>query len=195
MLNIRLKDSLRAVTVLMVATAVVLFISTSDALAEAPPAKSSGILPLPDYSGDFSKRSYLLGDLGGKRTEWANKGFTFDVGYNQYFQSVTNGGIDTDSEYGGTIDYNINLDFDRMGLIPGGLLQMRAVSRYGDSVNGTGSTSSRLPSRTPSKIWARPRVSVSTPRRFRQCWLRPARRPASDSSPGRSVPTRRFSSA
>lgn len=140
MLNIRLKDSLRAVTVLMVATAVVLFISTSDALAEAPPAKSSGILPLPDYSGDFSKRSYLLGDLGGKRTEWANKGFTFDVGYNQYFQSVTDGGIDTDSEYGGTIDYNINLDFDRMGLIPGGLLQMRAVSRYGDSVNGIAGT-------------------------------------------------------
>jgi hypothetical protein len=33
-------------------------------------------------------------------------------------------------------NYNINVDFDRMGLIPGGLLQMRAVSRYGNSVNG-----------------------------------------------------------
>ena len=51
-------------------------------------------------------------------------------------QAVTDGGVDTDSEYGGTIDYNINVDFDRMGLIPGGLLQIRAVSRYGNSVNG-----------------------------------------------------------
>ncbi len=39
------------------------------------------------------------------------------------------------SEYGGTIYYNVNLDFDRMGLIPGGLLTMRASSRYGKAVN------------------------------------------------------------
>lgn len=96
----------------------------------------SGLLPLPDYSGSLSERSYLLGNLGGSRTEWAKKGFTFDINYNQYFQGVVDGGVDTASEYGGTIDYNINVDFDRMGLIPGGLLQMRAVSRYGQSVNG-----------------------------------------------------------
>ena len=47
------------------------------------PVATSGILPLPDYSGDLSKRAYLLGDLGGKRTEWADKGVTFDVDYNQ----------------------------------------------------------------------------------------------------------------
>lgn len=109
--------------------------STSLAGDEAVETKSSGILPLPDYSGDFLERAYLLGDLGGKRTEWAEKGFTFDIAYNQYFQAVVDGGLDTGSAYGGTIDYNINVDFDRMGLIPGGLLQMRAVSRYGNSVN------------------------------------------------------------
>ena len=113
----------------------ILLASAPDTLADDVPAKSSGILPLPDYSGNFAKRSYLLGDFGGKRTEWAKKGFTFDIDYNQYFQAVTDGGADTGSEYGGTIDYNINIDFDRMGLIPGGLLQMRAVSRYGRSVN------------------------------------------------------------
>ncbi len=106
------------------------------AQADGAQAKSSGILPLPDYAGDFAERSYLLGDFGGKRAEWARKGFSFDIDYNQYFQAVTDGGADTGSEYGGTIDYNINIDFDRMGLIPGGLLQMRAVSRYGRSVNG-----------------------------------------------------------
>ena len=117
--------------------AVVLLLVMSAQLFTVPSAQaqSSGILPLPDYSGDFAKRSYLLGDFGGKRAEWAQMGFTFDIDYNQYFQAVTDGGIDRDSEYGGTIYYNVNLDFDRMGLIPGGLLQMRASSRYGKSVN------------------------------------------------------------
>ena len=117
--------------------AVVLLLVMSVLLFTVPSAQaqSSGILPLPDYSGDFAKRSYLLGDFGGKRAEWAQMGFTFDIDYNQYFQAVTDGGIDRDSEYGGTIYYNVNVDFDRMGLIPGGLLQMRASSRYGNSVN------------------------------------------------------------
>ena len=100
------------------------------------PETSRGLLPLPDYSGDIFSRSHLLGDFGGRRSAWADRGFTFDIDYNQYFQSVTKGGKETDSEYGGTIDYNLNIDFDRMDLIPGGLLQVRAVSRYGNSVNG-----------------------------------------------------------
>lgn len=132
--NRRTHPKKSAVVLLLVMSAMLL--AFPSAKADDAQAKSSGILPLPDYSGDFAKRSYLLGDFGGKRTEWAKKGFTFDVDYNQYFQSVTDGGVERDSEYGGTIDYNISIDFDRMGLIPGGLLQIRAVSRYGRSVNG-----------------------------------------------------------
>jgi porin len=135
MANIIFKNALRVAAVPLLGAAILLAPAT-DALADDAPAKSSGILPLADYSGDFAKRSYLLGDFGGKRSEWAEKGFTFDIDYNQYLQAVTTGGRDRDSEYGGTIDYNIKFDFDRMGLIPGGLLQMRAVSRYGNSVNG-----------------------------------------------------------
>ena len=101
----------------------------------AAPEKSHGILPLPDYSGDFFKRSYLLGDFGGKRSEWASKGVTFNIDSYQYLQSVTDGGAETDTKNGGVVDFNLVIDFDRMGLIPGGLLQMRAVSRYGKSVN------------------------------------------------------------
>lgn len=114
--------------------------STSLAGEEAVETKSSGILPLPDYSGDFLERAYVLGDFGGRRTAWAEKGFTFDIVSNQYFQSVVDGGLDTGSAYGGTINYNVNVDFDRMGLIPGGLLQMRAASRYGSSVNDKSGT-------------------------------------------------------
>ena len=117
--------------------AVVLLLVMSALLFTVPSAQaqSSGILPLPDYSGNFAKRAYLLGDFWGYRAKWAKKGFTFDIDYNQYFQAVTDGGLERSSEYGGTINYNVNLDFDRMGLIPGGLLQMRARSRYGNSVN------------------------------------------------------------
>jgi len=97
----------------------------------------TGLLPLIDYSGDLSSRSHLLGDFDGKRSEWAKKGFTFDIDYNQYLQGVVDGGVETGSEYGGSINYNISVDFDRMGLIPGGLLELRAVSRYGKSVNST----------------------------------------------------------
>ena len=92
-----------AVVLLLVMSAMLLTVPA--ALADDAKATSSGILPLPDYSGDFAKRSYLLGDFGGKRTEWAKKGFTFDIDYNQYFQAVTDGGTDTGSGYGGTIDY------------------------------------------------------------------------------------------
>ncbi|NOR54822.1 MAG: hypothetical protein GQ531_01295, partial [Sulfurovum sp.] len=105
--------------------------------AEEVTEKPKGILPLADYSGDLSSRSHLFGELGGKRSEWAEKGFAFDIDFNQYYQGVVDGGVDTASEYGGTINYNISIDFDRMGLIPGGLLELRAVSRYGKSVNST----------------------------------------------------------
>jgi len=139
MLTNRFTLAKNAAMVLFLVVSVLLF-TVPAAQADEVQATGSGILPLADYSGDSSKRSFLLGDLGGKRSEWAKKGFTFDIDYNQYFQAVTDGGVDTDSEYGGTLNYNINLDFDRMGLIPGGLLQIRARSRYGNSVNGISGT-------------------------------------------------------
>jgi carbohydrate-selective porin OprB len=158
MTSIRFKNALNMVAVPLLGAAILLA-PAPDVLADDAPAKSSGILPLPDYSGDFAKRSYLLGDFGGKRTEWAQKGFTFDIDYNQYFQAVADGGIDRDSKYGGTIDYNINLDFDRMGLIPGGLLQIRAVSHYGNSVNGI--SGSLMPVNTDATYPTTPAVHVT----------------------------------
>jgi porin len=139
-----MKKAIQSSPVFLLALSVSFVLSTTvrggDAQVSAPeaasaPAEPSGILPLPDYSGDFFERAYLMRDFGGKRSEWAEKGFTFDINYNQYVQGVVDGGVDTGSRYGGTIDYNLTLDFDRMGLIPGGLLQARAVSRYGRSVN------------------------------------------------------------
>ena len=140
-----MKNSLQAFSLFILALiAALTFSASAEAEDQQSPScedasvteTSRGLLPLLDYSGDIFSRSHLLGDFGGRRSAWADRGFTFDIDYNQYFQSVTDGGKKSGSEYGGTIDYNLNIDFDRMGLIPGGLLQVRAVSRYGNSVNG-----------------------------------------------------------
>ena len=97
---------------------------------------SAGILPIPDYSTNFMANSYLLGDLGGLRTSGAEKGIQADIQWTQIGQSVVDGGRDTGSAYGGNFDYNIKLDLDKMGVVPGGLVTVRMESRYGESVNG-----------------------------------------------------------
>lgn len=114
-----------------------------------PPAQSGqGILPIPDYGGDIWDRPFLLGDPSGHRTEWANKGIQFEVDYTQTVQSVVSGGRDTGTQYGGNLDYLVRLDLMRMGLVKGGLVTIRAESRYGNSVNGN--TGSILPVNTRS---------------------------------------------
>lgn len=97
---------------------------------------SQGLLPIPDYTGDFWTRSYLSCDWNGLRTDLANKGVQFGVEWDQYVQAVTAGGRDRTVVYGGGADYTINLDLMRMGVLPGALVKFRAESRYGRSVNG-----------------------------------------------------------
>lgn len=103
----------------------------------APPAatEAKGLLPIPDYSGDFWTRRALTGDWGGSRTELANKGVQVDLRWNQQVQSVVSGGRDNGTAYGGNGDLLVLFDLMRMGVLPGALLKFRAESRYGDSVN------------------------------------------------------------
>jgi hypothetical protein len=58
------------------------------------------------------------------------------VDWTQYGQTIIEGGRDTQSHYGGHLDYLIHLDLMRMNLIRGGLLTIRGESRYGQSVKG-----------------------------------------------------------
>lgn len=108
-------------------------LSAAAAPAEQPPSK--GILPIPDYSGDIPSRSTITGDWGGARTRLANKGIQVGINWTQSVQSVLDGGRDTQTEYGGSLDYTASLDLMRMGLLPGAVIKLRAESRYGDSVN------------------------------------------------------------
>jgi porin len=101
-----------------------------------PSATPAGILPVPDYSGNFCTRQYLTDDWWGARTYLANKGIQVGVEWNQFVQGVTNGGRDRGTAYGANLDYTLNLDLMRMGLLPGALVKFRAETRYGSSVNG-----------------------------------------------------------
>jgi porin len=106
--------------------------------AAATPAEGEaahGILPIPDYTGDFWKRSYLTGDWEGERTKLANKGVQIGLDWTHVLQSVVEGGRDENTEIGGTADLIVNLDLYRMGLVPGGLIKFRGETRYGNSVN------------------------------------------------------------
>lgn len=92
-----------------------------------------GIIPLRDYSGDLATRSNLLGDWGGLRSDLAKKGVVFRGWLTPLLQDVADGGADTGTEFGASIDLWGALDFDRMGVIPGGLLVTRVESDVGDS--------------------------------------------------------------
>lgn len=111
----------------------------AEAAAEPPaatePHMPAGLVPLMDYTGDIWTRPRLLGDLGGARTDLANKGLQFDINFTQVMQSVVDGGLDTDTRYGGTLDYNASFDLHRMGVLPGAIVKLRGESRYGESVN------------------------------------------------------------
>jgi len=111
--------------------------------------ESEGILPVPDYSGDLRTRPALTGDWGGLRQQWAEKGVTFRFNWYQAVQGIVDGGTDNRWAYGTNLDLYADLDLDRMGVIPGGLVAFRAQSRFGDSVNG-GDTGLLLPVNTYS---------------------------------------------
>jgi len=107
------------------------------AAATTQPAVQSIIQTLPDYSGDLAHRKYLTGDWGGARTALANKGILFDLDLTQLLQGNAHGGSDTNNafRYSGSVDYYLKLDTARMGLWPGGLLNLHGETKISDNIN------------------------------------------------------------
>lgn len=107
---------------------------------------SEGILPLDDYSGSFSQRSHLLGDWGGARSGLAEKGLSLDWSLLQ-FGAASDGGLESDTDYGVKSEALFTLDLERAGIMRGALVTMRAESRAGNSPNTT--TGAFLPVNDP----------------------------------------------
>ena len=100
----------------------------AQANAEEPARVSS-------YSGDVITRSTLTGDWLGARNALAEKGITFDASVTQITQGVVRGGKDSGWEYGGRGDLTGTLDTQKLGLWPGGFLNVELEGNWTNSVN------------------------------------------------------------
>jgi porin len=98
-----------------------------------------------NYSGDLWSRPAPTGDWGGLRNTLATKGINLDVNLLQSLQGINSGGLTQDSvqyKYGGHVDYVLNVDFGKLGLWPGGFLEIKAETQFGDFLQSqTGSIS------------------------------------------------------
>ena len=90
-----------------------------------------------DYSGSLWSRSTLTGDWGGVRNELAETGIIFKASATQIYQGTISEGFDDDTYWrnSGTVDYEMDLDFGKMGLWQGGFLKVRGMSNYRKSIN------------------------------------------------------------
>jgi len=83
----------------------------------------------------FWTRDKALGDIGGARSGLGAHGIGVDLRLSQYYQGVTSGGRDTNAEYGGTMDYRINVDMKKLaGFWDGLSVQMHARTRFGNDI-------------------------------------------------------------
>jgi porin len=80
-------------------------------------------------------RDKLTGDWGGLRTDLSERGIDIGLRLSQYYQGVTSGGVDTNSEYGGTMDYRVNVDTNKLfGTWKGFSVNMHARTRFGQDI-------------------------------------------------------------
>ena len=124
---------------LSVVIAVLVFCTTTSVCFADDTAASEaeqGLLPVPDYSGKIGSRTTLTGDWAGVRQDWANRGITLGFDWYQSYQDIVDGGFAEDDAYSTNLDYRLNFDLMRMGIVPGALVTVRAQSRFGDTVNG-----------------------------------------------------------
>ena len=81
-------------------------------------------------------RDELTGEWGGLRTDLSKHGIDLDLRLSQYWQGVTSGGRDKHDEYGGTMDYQFNLDGPKLfGSWDGFSVNVHVRSRWGDDIN------------------------------------------------------------
>jgi porin len=92
----------------------------------------AGETPSPTpYSGDIWRRSTLSGDWWGGRNDLAAKGVTLDMSLTTAAQGIVGGGKKAGWQYsGGRGDLILNLDTQKLGLWPGGFLNVEAEGNF-----------------------------------------------------------------
>jgi porin len=99
-----------------------------------------------EYGGFWTTRPKLTGDWLGLRGDLRDCGITFDISSTQFFQGLTTGGfpreirlfetgLQSQWQYGGRLDYLVNVDGQKAGLWQGLSIDLHAETIYGNSVN------------------------------------------------------------
>jgi len=104
-------------------------------LASASMTSAQPVDVSPTWGGSFWDRPRLTGSWFGLRDDLGKKGVVLDVDLLQIPQGVITGGTDDVAKYGGLAEYTLNVDTQKLGLWPGGFLNVIAMSGYGQSVN------------------------------------------------------------
>jgi porin len=87
-----------------------------------------------DSNDSIWTRNKLSGDWGGLRSDLGERGIDFEFRFNQYYQDVTSGGARENGEYGGKLDYIVNVNGEKLGLWRGLFLNLHAEYQYGDTI-------------------------------------------------------------
>ncbi len=115
-LTTRTIDMLRKIAFALTLSACIIGLYAQSLKADEP-AKSADETPAgKTWLEDLMTRDKLTGDWGGLRTGLTKHGIDFDLRLSQFYQSVTNGGVKTNDEYGAKFDYRLNVNANKLGL-------------------------------------------------------------------------------
>lgn len=89
----------------------------------------------PPAADNIWTRDTLTGEWCGLRPDLEKHGIDIDLRLSQYFQGVSSGGAGTGFEYGGTMDYRLNVDAEKLFGAKGLSFNMHARTRYGNDIN------------------------------------------------------------
>jgi porin len=115
-----------------------IFLLAVPLLVASVPAGAQPYAVPPTWGGDFSTRPRLTGDWGGVRDELGAKGVVIDVDLTVTPMDVLSGGTSTGDEAWGNVDYTLNVDTQKLGLWPGGFLNVAVDTSFGTALNNAG---------------------------------------------------------
>lgn len=88
-------------------------------------------------AGDLFSLKRLTGDWGGLRTDLEDTGISFSLTWQGIWQGNTRGGLETKNgnDFSNTYNLSLELDFGKMGLLPGASFFMEAQGTSGAEIN------------------------------------------------------------
>jgi porin len=107
-------------------------------LVASAPATAQPVSVPPTWGGDFWSRPRLTGDWGGLRDDLGQKGVVFDVDLLVTPMDVLSGGKSSGGDTWGNVDYTLNVDTKKLGLWPGGFLNISVDTSFGGALNNSG---------------------------------------------------------